>query len=51
MRAWIGMAGYVLATQYWLVGSAGPLVAVLAAGLGALWLPWGWAAHGCSLGS
>ena len=39
------MAGYVLATQYWLVGSAGPLLAVLAAGLGALWLPWGWAAH------
>ena len=39
------MAGYVLATQYWLVGSAGPLLAVLAAGLGALWLPWGWATH------
>jgi apolipoprotein N-acyltransferase len=45
VRAWIGMAGYVLATQYWLLGSAGPLLAVLAAGLGALWLPWGWAAH------
>ncbi len=44
-RAWIGMAGYVLATQYWLFGSAGPLLVVLAAGLGALWLPWGWAAH------
>lgn len=44
-RAWVGMAGYVLATQYWLFGSAGPLLAVLAAGLGALWLPWGWAAH------
>ena len=45
IRAWIGMAGYVLATQYWLFGSAGPLLAVLAAGLGTLWLPWGWAAH------
>ena len=44
-RAWVGMAGYVLATQYWLFPSAGPLLAVLAAGLGALWLPWGWAAH------
>ena len=44
-RAWIGMAGYVLATQYWLFGSTGPLLAVLAMGLGALWLPWGWAAH------
>jgi apolipoprotein N-acyltransferase len=44
-RAWIGMAGYVLATQYWLFGSAGPLLAVMAVGLGALWLPWGWAAH------
>lgn len=44
-RAWAGMAGFVLATQYWLFGSAGPLLAVVAAGLGALWLPWGWAAH------
>lgn len=39
------MAGYVLATQYWLLGSAGPLLAVMAIGLGALWLPWGWAVH------
>jgi apolipoprotein N-acyltransferase len=45
VRAWIGMAGYVLATQYWLLPSAGPLLAVLAVGLGALWVPWGWAAH------
>jgi apolipoprotein N-acyltransferase len=44
-RAWIGMAGYVLTTQYWLFESAGPLLAVLAVGFGALWLPWGWAAH------
>ncbi|HET6733065.1 MAG TPA: apolipoprotein N-acyltransferase, partial [Mycobacterium sp.] len=27
-RAWIGMAGYVLATQYWLLASAGPLLPV-----------------------
>jgi apolipoprotein N-acyltransferase len=45
VRAWIGMAGYVLATQYWLFDSAGPLLVVMAIGLGALWLPWGWATH------
>ena len=44
-RAWCGLAGYVLATQYWLLPSAGPLLVVLAAGLGALWVPWGWATH------
>ncbi|OBI66004.1 apolipoprotein N-acyltransferase [Mycobacterium sp. E796] len=44
-RAWCGVAGFVLVTQYWLVTSAGPLLLVLAAGLGALWLPWGWLAH------
>jgi apolipoprotein N-acyltransferase len=45
VRAWWGLAGYVLATQYWLLPTAGPLLVVLAAGLGALWLPWGWACH------
>lgn len=45
LRAWCGMAAYVLATQYWLLPSAGPLLIVLAAGLGALWLPWGWATY------
>lgn len=45
VRAWWGHAGYVLATQYWLLPTAGPLLVVLAAGLGALWLPWGWACH------
>ena len=44
-RAWCGMAGYILATQYWLMPSAGPLLIVLAIGLGALWLPWGFAAY------
>lgn len=44
-RAWWGMGGFVLATQYWLLPSAGPLLVVVAAGLGALWLPWGFAAH------
>ncbi|OBI51018.1 apolipoprotein N-acyltransferase [Mycobacterium kyorinense] len=45
VRAWCGLAGYVLATQYWLLPSSGPLLLLLAAGLGALWLPWGFAAH------
>ena len=45
VRAWVGMAGFVLITQYWLWPSAGPLLIVLGAGLAALWLPWGWAAH------
>ncbi|OBK52368.1 apolipoprotein N-acyltransferase [Mycobacterium sp. 1081908.1] len=45
VRAWCGVAGFVLATQYWLVTSIGLLLVLLAAGLGALWLPWGWLAH------
>ncbi|HET7666437.1 MAG TPA: apolipoprotein N-acyltransferase [Mycobacterium sp.] len=45
LRAWCGMAGYVLATQYWLLPSAGPLLIVLAIGLSALWLPWGVTAY------
>lgn len=43
--AWTGMGGFVLATQYWLVTSAGPMLVLLAAGLGVLWLPAGWLAH------
>lgn len=45
LRAWTGMGGFVLATQYWLVTSAGPMLVLLAAGLGVLWLPAGWLAH------
>ncbi|UXA05048.1 apolipoprotein N-acyltransferase [Mycobacterium sp. SMC-2] len=45
VRAGLGVAGFVLATQYWLAPFVGPLLVVLAAGLGALWLPWGWLAH------
>lgn len=44
-HAWLGMAAFVSVTQYWLWPSAGPLLLVLAVGLAALWLPWGWAAH------
>lgn len=45
VRAWWGLAGYVLSTQYWLLPTSGPALVLMAAGLGALWLPWGWAAH------
>lgn len=44
-RAWCGAGGFVLATQYWLLPSAGPLLAGMAAMIGALWVPWGWATH------
>ncbi len=44
-RAWSGVGGFVLATQYWLLPSAGPLLAGMAAIIGALWVPWGWATH------
>jgi apolipoprotein N-acyltransferase len=45
VRAWWGLGGFVLTNQYWLVTSIGPILVVLAIGLGALWLPWGWFAH------
>lgn len=45
IRALCGMAGFVLASQYWLLPSIGPLLAVYAAAIGALWFPWGWATH------
>ena len=43
VRAWVGLGGFVLSTQYWLLPATGPLLAVMAAGIGALWVPWGWA--------
>jgi len=45
VRACCGVGGFVLVTQYWLATYIGPLLLVLAIGLGALWLPWGWLAH------
>jgi apolipoprotein N-acyltransferase len=45
VRAWCGLGGFVLATQYWLMPSAGPMLVVMAALIGAFWVPWGWAAH------
>ncbi len=45
VRAWFGLAGFVFATQYWLLPSASPLLVLGAALVGAFWVPWGWAAH------
>ncbi len=45
VRAGLGLVGFVLVTQYWLATFIGPLLMVLAAGFGLLWLPWGWLAH------
>ncbi len=45
VRAWCGAGGFVVTNQYWLVNSIGPMLVVLAVGLGALWLPWGWFGH------
>ncbi len=45
VRAWCGLGGFVLTTQYWLLPSAGPLLLGMAALIGVLWLPWGWAVH------
>jgi apolipoprotein N-acyltransferase len=45
VRAWCGLGGYVLTTQYWLLPSAGPMLVAMAALLGVFWMPWGWAAH------
>ncbi|MGF1429087.1 apolipoprotein N-acyltransferase [Kitasatospora sp. LaBMicrA B282] len=45
VRAWWGMAGFEVATQYWLLPSIGPALLLLAVLMGALWLPWGWVVH------
>ncbi|KAA1252141.1 apolipoprotein N-acyltransferase [Mycobacterium simiae] len=45
VRACLGVGGFVLINQYWLAGGSGPMLVLLALGLGALWLPWGWIAH------
>lgn len=45
VRCWWGMGAFVVVNQYWLLGSVGPFLLLLGLGLGALWLPCGWAAH------
>jgi apolipoprotein N-acyltransferase len=45
IRGWWAGAGFIIATEYWLLPVAGPGLFVLACGLGLLWLPWGRAAR------
>ena len=42
MRAWWGGAGFMFAMHHWLIPNIGPFILLAAAGLGVLWLPWGW---------
>ena len=45
IRAWLGGTGFLLATHHWLVPNVTVFLPLLALALGALWIPWGWAAH------
>lgn len=45
VRCWWALGAFVMLNQYWLMGSVGPFLLLLAFGMGALWLPFGWAAH------
>ncbi|ORB71037.1 apolipoprotein N-acyltransferase [Mycobacterium shinjukuense] len=45
VRGWWGLGGFIATSQYWLISSVGPLLVLLAVGLGALWLPWGCVVH------
>jgi apolipoprotein N-acyltransferase len=45
VQGWWAGAGYIAASAYWLVPSIGPALPLVAFGLGALWVPWGWAAR------
>ncbi len=42
LRAWWGGGGFMLAMHHWLIPNIGPFVLLASAGIGALWLPWGW---------
>jgi apolipoprotein N-acyltransferase len=43
MRGWWAGTGFIGAAVYWLAPVTGPAVALVAFGIGLLWLPWGWA--------
>jgi apolipoprotein N-acyltransferase len=45
IRAWLGGTGFLLATHHWLAPNVTVFLPLLTLFLGALWLPWGWAAH------
>lgn len=42
LRAWWGGGGFMLAMHHWLIPNIGPFILLASAGIGALWLPWGW---------
>jgi apolipoprotein N-acyltransferase len=44
VRGWWAGAGYIASSAYWLAPVTGPALALVAFGLGLLWMPWGWAA-------
>jgi apolipoprotein N-acyltransferase len=43
VRGWWLGAGYIASSAYWLAPVTGPALVLVAFGLGALWVPWGWA--------
>jgi apolipoprotein N-acyltransferase len=45
IRAWLGGSGFLLATHHWLLPNVTVFLPLLTLALGALWIPWGWAAH------
>jgi apolipoprotein N-acyltransferase len=42
LDGWLGGIGFMIAVHQWLLPSLSVFIVVLAALLGALWLPWGW---------
>ncbi len=44
LLAWLGGAGFFTAAMHWLVPNVGPFLLPVTIVIGALWLPWGWAA-------
>jgi apolipoprotein N-acyltransferase len=45
VRGGLGGTGFLLATHHWLLPNVTVFLPLLALALGALWIPWGWAAH------
>ena len=45
VQAWIGGTGFLFATHHWLLPNVTVFLPVVALVVGALWIPWGWAAH------
>jgi apolipoprotein N-acyltransferase len=45
IRAWLGGAGFLLATHHWLIFKLGPFLPLVVLLVGLLWLPWGLGAY------